>query len=64
MKGIRFISNDDSGKKVAVRIDLKTHGRLWEDFYDSLVARSRIYESRESLVSVKQSLIKHGKLSG
>jgi hypothetical protein len=47
---------DDSGEKTAVVIDLKKYGDLWEDFYDSLVARLRADEPRESLESVKERL--------
>lgn len=63
MKGIQFVT-DDAGKKTAVLIDLKKHGNLWEDFYDSLVARERATEPRESLESVRKRLRKQGKLGG
>jgi len=63
MKGIQFIV-DDEGKKTAVLIDLREHGELWEDFYDSLVARMRAEEPRESLKTVKEHLEAQGKLSG
>ena len=36
MKGISFVTNDEN-KKVAVLIDLKEHGDLWEDFYDGFL---------------------------
>jgi hypothetical protein len=55
MSGINFVVNDQ-GKKTAVVIDLKKHARVWEDFYDSLLARSRKSEPRESLESVKRRL--------
>ena len=29
------------GRKVAVQIDLKKHGAIWEDFWDGLVSESR-----------------------
>lgn len=63
MKGIRFVS-DEKGQKVAVLIDLRKHGQLWEDFYDSLLARERANEPRESLAEVKERLRKLGKLDG
>lgn len=63
MRGIQYIT-DDRGKKRAVVIDLEKYGELWEDFYDSLVARRRASEPRESLESVKKRLRKRGKLSG
>ena len=61
MKGIKFVM-DEEGKKTAVLIDLKKHGEMWEDFYDSLVARARAEEPRESLETVKKLLKKQGKL--
>lgn len=61
MEGIRFVTNDE-GKRVAVIIDLEKYGNLWEDFYDSLTARKRANEPRETLESVKKHLIKEGKL--
>jgi len=63
MKGIQFVTDDD-GRKTAVLIDLKKHGELWEDFYDSLTARARAEEPRESLETVKKHLEGRGKLSG
>ena len=40
MTGIRFVT-DAKGKKVAVLIDLATHGALWEDIEYALVSESR-----------------------
>ena len=40
MTGIHFVT-DEKGRKVAVQIDLKKYGALWEDFRDGLVAESR-----------------------
>lgn len=57
MEGIRFVTND-KGEKVAVQIDLRKYGELWEDVYDSLTARKRAKEPRESLEDVKKRLIK------
>ena len=34
MQGIQFVTND-KGKKIAVMIDLRKYGEIWEDFYDS-----------------------------
>ena len=39
MAGIKFVT-DEKGQKVAVQIDLKKLGDLWEDFYDNLIACS------------------------
>jgi hypothetical protein len=63
MEGIQFVT-DDSGRKTAVLIDLKKYGELWEDFYDSLVAKQRAEEPRETFESVRERLEKQGKLDG
>ncbi len=55
MTGIQFIV-DNKGQKKGVLIDLKKHKELWEDFYDSLIARSREDEPRESLEDSKKLL--------
>ncbi|MEW6211454.1 MAG: hypothetical protein AB1631_24020 [Acidobacteriota bacterium] len=57
MEGIRFVT-DAKGQKIAVQIDLRKHGELWEDVYDSLIARQRAEEPRESLDFVKRRLAK------
>jgi len=62
MKGIQFVT-DEMGRKTAVLIDLKKYGELWEDIYDSLLARQRANEPRESIESVKRRLQKQGKLN-
>lgn len=63
MEGIQFLTND-KGERVAVQIDLRKYGDLWEDVYDRLTARKRTREPRESLDSVKERLIKQRKLNG
>jgi len=60
MEGIRYVLNH-KGKKVAVLIDLERYGDLWEDIYDSIVARSRADEPKESLESVKGRLKRQGR---
>jgi hypothetical protein len=40
MTGIQFVT-DDKDQRVAVQIDLKKHGAIWEDFWDGLVSESR-----------------------
>jgi hypothetical protein len=62
MEGIQFLTND-KGERVAAQIDLRKHADVWEDFYDSLTARQRSREPRESLNSVKERLIKRRKLN-
>ncbi len=63
MEGIQYVTNE-KGEKVAVQINLKKFGEVWEDFYDSLLAVRRAKEPRESLESVRSRLRKQGKLNG
>jgi hypothetical protein len=63
MEGIQFVTNDKD-QKVAVMIDLRKYGELWEDIYDSLTARQRASEPRETLAAVEKRLHKQGKLNG
>jgi hypothetical protein len=63
MEGIQFVT-DDKGRKTAVLIDLKKYGDLWEDIYDSLIAAERKDEPRESIESVRERLVRQGKLDG
>ncbi len=55
MKGVKYVV-DDKGDKTAVIIDLKKYGELWEDFQDTVMARLRANEPRESLEFVKKRL--------
>jgi len=57
LEGIQFVTNDKD-QKIAVLIDLRKYGELWEDFYDSLTARKRANEPRETIVSVEKRLRK------
>ncbi len=63
MQGINYVTNEE-GERVAVLIDLKKNGELWEDFYDGLTVKKREKEPRQSIESVKKSLIEKGKLRG
>jgi hypothetical protein len=63
MNGIKFVT-DGKGQPTAVQIDLKRHGRLWEDFYDALVAKQRAKEPTVPWETVKKRLVKAGKLRG
>jgi len=56
VKGVEFIV-DDKGQQKAVLIDLKKHGELWEDFYDTLRVKERASETRESLTEVKKKVL-------
>jgi PHD/YefM family antitoxin component YafN of YafNO toxin-antitoxin module len=54
--GVRFVV-DEKGHHTAVIIDLKTHESLWEDIYDAFLAHKRSRDTRETLATVKKSLI-------
>ena len=40
MTGIQYVT-DEKGRKVAVQIDLKKYGEIWEDLKDGIIAESR-----------------------
>jgi hypothetical protein len=61
--GIRYVT-DEQGQRVAVLIDLKKHGQLWEDFRDGVIAESRRKEKSSPLAAVKARLLCRGKLRG
>lgn len=61
MNGIQYLT-DTSGRRVAVQIDLRKHGALWEDIQDTLVANARRKEKSVHLRTVKASLSKRGRL--
>ncbi len=61
MKGVSFLT-DEKNNKIAVQIDLKKNGELWEDFYDTMVAYSRRKEKTISLDTLKKKLKASGKL--
>ena len=55
MQGIKYLV-DDSGKKVAVQIDLKTLEEYWEDVFDSLIATLRENEPTIPWDDLKEEL--------
>jgi len=61
MEGINYLT-DDKDRKIAVQIDLKKHGDLWEDFYDNMIAELRKDEEKIPLEEVMKSLKKEEKL--
>ena len=61
MTGIQYVT-DEKGRKVAVQIDLKKYGTIWEDFWDGLVSESRRKEKGIPLAKVKADLVKRGRL--
>jgi hypothetical protein len=63
MEGINYLMNDKN-ERVAVQIDLRKHGDLWEDFYDSLIAEDRKDEEKIPLEDVIKELKSKGKFTG
>jgi hypothetical protein len=63
MKGINYVT-DDKNRKVAVQIDLRKYGELWEDFYDNMIVEMRKNEEKIPLDEVIATLKKQGKLDG
>jgi hypothetical protein len=55
MKGVEYVI-DKKGEARAVLIDLKTHGRLWEDFQDLLVSHARRDEPRKPWTEIRSRL--------
>ena len=55
MDGVQFLVNED-GEKTAVVLDLQKWGDLWEDFYDTLVSRSRAEEKSVSWDALQAEL--------
>ncbi|HEX7723036.1 MAG TPA: hypothetical protein VF397_12810 [Pyrinomonadaceae bacterium] len=62
IKGVQFVT-DSVGHKVAVQLDLEQWGDLWEDIYDTIVARTRASESRMTLNDFEDELRTEGLLS-
>ena len=60
MNGIQFVT-DEKGRKVAVQIDLRKYGAIWEDFWDGLVSESRRKEKGIPFEKVKADLVKRTK---
>ena len=59
MEGIFFLV-DETNQKRFVQIDLKIHEELWENFYDILIAESRMNEENIPYDVVKDQLSKYG----
>ena len=54
----------ERGRKTAAVIDLRRLSRVWEDFYEALISRSRAGEPRETLESVRHRLRTRGQRHG
>jgi len=55
LEGVQFVV-DEKGRKKAVQLDLETWGELWEDIYDSMIARSRGDEPTKLWEDLKDEL--------
>ena len=62
MDGIQYLISEQ-GEKTAVLIDLKKYQNEWEDFYDTILAKSRACEPRVKLNDIKKTLIAKGRLN-
>jgi len=56
MSGIQYVT--EKGRKVAVQIDLKKHGAIWQKLCDDLVAQSR---RKEKAIPYEQYRAKRSK---
>lgn len=56
VKGVQFVT-DSEGHKVAVLLDLKEWGELWEDIYDNMIADERAGEPSMSLEEFEAGLL-------
>lgn len=62
MEGVRYLT-DESGKRVAVQLDLDIYGELLEDFFDVVAAEDAKDDETVSLADVRKQLLEQGKLS-
>jgi hypothetical protein len=62
MEAIHFLT-DDQNNRIAVQIDLRKHGALWEDFYDAFIAEQRKDDEKIVLEQLIDDLKKSGKLT-
>jgi hypothetical protein len=63
MTGIQYVT-DEKGRKVAVQIDLKKYGAIWEDFWDGLVSESRRKEKGIPYEQYRASRLKRSRPRG
>jgi hypothetical protein len=63
MTGIQFVT-DESGRKIAVQIDLKRHGAALEDFWHGLISESRRKQKGIRFQKIEADLVKRGRLRG
>jgi hypothetical protein len=61
VRGVQFVTDSD-GRKVAVLLDLKEWGELWEDIYDNMIADERAGEGSMPLEEFEAELRAEGLL--
>ena len=62
MRGVQYVT-DEQGQRVAVLLDLKEWGELWEDVYDTIVAMERKGEASMAVAEFEAELRAEGLLS-
>ncbi len=62
IKGVQFVT-DSAGHRVAVLLDLREWGELWEDIYDNMIAKDRAIEPSMKLEDFEDELRREGLLS-
>jgi hypothetical protein len=62
IRGIQFVT-DAEGRRVAVQLDLREWGELWEDIYDNIVAEGREGEPTMPLAEFEAELRAEGLLN-
>jgi hypothetical protein len=55
VKGVQFVTDSD-GQRIAVQLDLKQWGELWEDIYDNMLADERMDEPTATLEEFEAEL--------
>jgi hypothetical protein len=63
MNGIQFVT-DEKGRKVAVQIDLRKYGAIWEDFWDGLLSESRRKEKSVPYEDYRNARLKRARSRG
>jgi hypothetical protein len=61
IRGVQFVT-DAEGRRVAVLLDLKEWGDLWEDIYDNMIADERACEPADTLEDFEAELRAEGLL--
>lgn len=59
MEGVRYLT-DESGKRVAVQLDLEIYGELLEDFFDVVAAEAAKDDETISLAEFRKQLLEQG----